>query len=90
MQMNVISFCRASDVQLDFTMLDPHVRVFLKHDNEVHIIRHIFRGSIAVWHHLVLHWQGAAALEGGLHVTSCRELFPQHSRSLMCMVCLSG
>lgn len=25
---------RASDVQLDFTMLDPHVRVFLQHDQQ--------------------------------------------------------
>ena len=25
--------CRASDVQLEFVMLDPHVRTYLEHDS---------------------------------------------------------
>ena len=30
-----VYLCRASDVQLEFTMLDPHIRTFLQHDGQV-------------------------------------------------------
>lgn len=29
--------CRANDVQVEFTMLDPHVRATLKPDNKVRV-----------------------------------------------------
>lgn len=94
--MYVLILGRASDVQLDFTMLDPHVRVFLKHDNEVRLAHTecspcmYFGAALRCGTTYCCTGRGAAALEGGLNLTSCREPSPQHSKSRMCMECSSG
>ena len=39
-QLELVTPCRAKDVQVEFTMLDPHVRATLQPDNKVSL--HLF------------------------------------------------